>query len=73
LAAERLCGSNISSVGGGGCHIITSISKDYFDIRDGHRLLDIKDGHRLVDTSELNFKDDDNTVAKAEVIAIDAH
>jgi hypothetical protein len=30
-------------------------------------------GHGLVDPSGLNFKDDDNAIAKAEVIAIDAH
>jgi hypothetical protein len=32
---------------------------------------DIKDGHRLVDPSDLNFKDDDDAIAKAEVIAIE--
>jgi hypothetical protein len=30
----------------------------------------IKDGHRLVDPSGLNFKDDDDALVKAEVIAI---
>ena len=30
---------------------------------------DSKDGHRLVDPSGLNFKDDDDAIAKAEVIA----
>ena len=31
---------------------------------------DIKDGHRLVDPSGLNFKNDDDAIARAEVIAI---
>jgi hypothetical protein len=31
---------------------------------------DIKHGHRLVDPSGLNFKDDDDAIAKAEVFAI---
>ena len=35
-----------------------------------HYYFDIKDGHRLVDPSGLNFKDDDDAIAKAEVIAI---
>jgi hypothetical protein len=35
-----------------------------------HYYFDIKDGHRLVDPSGLNFKNDDDAVAKAEVIAI---
>jgi hypothetical protein len=35
-----------------------------------HYYFDIKDGHRLVDTSGLNFKNDDDALAKAEVIAI---
>jgi hypothetical protein len=32
---------------------------------------DIKDGHRLVDPSGLDFKDDDDAIAKANVIAIE--
>jgi hypothetical protein len=35
-----------------------------------HYYFDIKDGHGLVDPSGLNFKDDDDALAKAEVIAI---
>ena len=35
-----------------------------------HYYFDIKDGHRLVDPSGLNFKDDNDAIAKAEVIAI---
>jgi hypothetical protein len=35
-----------------------------------HYYFDIKDGHRLVDPSGLNFKDDDDAIAKAEVFAI---
>ena len=35
-----------------------------------HYYFDIKDGHRLVDPSGLNFKNDDDALAKAEVIAI---
>jgi hypothetical protein len=35
-----------------------------------HYYFDIKDGHRLVDPSGLNFKDDDDAIAKAEVIAV---
>jgi hypothetical protein len=35
-----------------------------------HYYFDIKDGHRLVDPSGSNFKDDDDAIAKAEVIAI---
>jgi hypothetical protein len=35
-----------------------------------HYYFDIKDGHRLVDPSGLNFDDDDDAIAKAEVIAI---
>jgi hypothetical protein len=35
-----------------------------------HYYFDIKDGHRLVDPSGLNFKNDDDAIAKAEVIAI---
>jgi hypothetical protein len=31
---------------------------------------DIKDGHQLADPSELHFKDDDDAIAKAEMIAI---
>lgn len=31
---------------------------------------DIKDGHRLVDPSGLNFKNDDDAIARANVIAI---
>jgi hypothetical protein len=32
-----------------------------------HYYFDIKDGHRLVDPSGLNFKCDDDALAKAEV------
>jgi hypothetical protein len=35
-----------------------------------HYYFDIKDGHRLVDPSGLNFKHDDDALAKAEVIVI---
>ena len=35
-----------------------------------HYFFDIKDGHRLVDPSGLNFKNDDDAIARAEVIAI---
>jgi hypothetical protein len=35
-----------------------------------HYYFDIKDGHRLVDPSGLNFEDDDDALAKAEVFAI---
>jgi hypothetical protein len=35
-----------------------------------HYYFDIKDGDRLVDPSGLNFDDDDDAIAKAEVIAI---
>jgi hypothetical protein len=35
-----------------------------------HYYFDIKDGHRLVDPSGLDFKDDDDAIAKANVIAI---
>ena len=35
-----------------------------------HYYFDIKDGHRLVDQSGLNFQNDDDALAKAEVIAI---
>jgi hypothetical protein len=35
-----------------------------------HYYFDIKDGHRLVDPSGLNFKNDDDAFAQAEVIAI---
>jgi hypothetical protein len=35
-----------------------------------HYYFDIKDGHRLVDPSGLNFENDDDALAKAEVIAI---
>jgi hypothetical protein len=35
-----------------------------------HYYFDIKDGHGLVDPSGLNFKDDADAIAKAEVIAI---
>ena len=35
-----------------------------------HYYFDIKDGHSLVDPSGLNFKDDGDAIAKAEVIAI---
>ena len=35
-----------------------------------HYYFDIKDGHRLLDPSGLNFKNDDDALAKAEVIAI---
>jgi hypothetical protein len=35
-----------------------------------HYYFDIKDGHRLVDPSGLNFKTDDDAIARAEAIAI---
>jgi hypothetical protein len=35
-----------------------------------HYYFDIRDGHRLVDPLGLNFKNDDDALAKAEVIAI---
>jgi hypothetical protein len=35
-----------------------------------HYYFDIRDGRRLVDPSGMNFKNDDDTLAKAEVIAI---
>jgi hypothetical protein len=35
-----------------------------------HYDFDIKDGHILVDSSGFNFKNDDDAIAKAEVIAI---
>jgi hypothetical protein len=35
-----------------------------------HYYFDIKDGHRLVDPSGLDFENDDDAIAKAEVIAI---
>ena len=35
-----------------------------------HYYFDIKDGHSLVDSTGLNFKNDDDAIAKAEVIAI---
>ena len=35
-----------------------------------HYYFDIKDGHRLVDSSGLDFKNDDDAIAKAEVIAV---
>jgi hypothetical protein len=35
-----------------------------------HYYFDIKDGHRLVDPSGLSFKDNDDALAKAKVIAI---
>ena len=35
-----------------------------------HYYFDIKDGHRLVDPSGLDFKNDDDAIAKANVIAI---
>jgi hypothetical protein len=35
-----------------------------------HYYFDIRDGHRLVDPSGLDFKNDDDAIAKAEVIAI---
>jgi hypothetical protein len=35
-----------------------------------HYYFDIKDGHRLADPSGLNFKNDDDAIAKANVIAI---
>jgi hypothetical protein len=35
-----------------------------------HYYFDIKDGHTLVDPSGFNFKNDDDALAKAEVIAI---
>ena len=35
-----------------------------------HYYFDIEDGHRLVDPSGLDFKDDDDAIARANVIAI---
>jgi hypothetical protein len=35
-----------------------------------HYYFDIRDGHRLVDPSGMNFKNDDDALAKAEVIAV---
>ena len=35
-----------------------------------HYYFDIKDSHRLVDPSGLDFKNDDDAIAKAEVIAV---
>jgi len=35
-----------------------------------HYYFDIKDGHTLVDPSGLNFKTDDDAIARAEAIAI---
>jgi len=35
-----------------------------------HYYFDIKDGHTLVDPSGLDFKNDDDAIAKASVIAI---
>jgi hypothetical protein len=35
-----------------------------------HYYFDIKDGHWLVDPSGLNFKTDDEAIARAEAIAI---
>jgi hypothetical protein len=35
-----------------------------------HYYFDIRDGHQLVDPSGLNFKNDDDAIAKARVIAI---
>jgi hypothetical protein len=35
-----------------------------------HYYFDIKDGHSLVDSSGFNFKNDDDAIAQAEVIAI---
>jgi hypothetical protein len=35
-----------------------------------HYYFDIKDGHRLADPSGLDLKNDDDAIAKAEVIAI---
>jgi len=35
-----------------------------------HYYFDIRDGRRLVDPSGMNFKNDDDALAKAEVIAI---
>jgi hypothetical protein len=35
-----------------------------------HYFFDIKDGHWLVDPSGLNFKTDDDAIARAEAIAI---
>ena len=35
-----------------------------------HYYFDIKDGHRLVDPAGLNFKADDDAIARAQVIAI---
>jgi hypothetical protein len=35
-----------------------------------HYYFDIRGGHKLVDPSGMNFKNDDDAIAKAEVIAI---
>jgi hypothetical protein len=35
-----------------------------------HYYFGIRDGHRLVDPSGLNFKNEDDAIAKAKVIAI---
>ena len=35
-----------------------------------HYYLDIKDGHTLVDPAGLNFKTDDDAIARAQAIAI---
>jgi hypothetical protein len=35
-----------------------------------HYYFDIQDGHRLVDPSGLNFKTDDDAIARASAIAI---
>jgi hypothetical protein len=35
-----------------------------------HYYFDIRDGRRLVDPSGMNFKNDDDALAKAEVIAV---
>jgi hypothetical protein len=35
-----------------------------------HYYFDTKDGHSLVDPSGLDFKDEDDAIAKAKVIAI---
>jgi hypothetical protein len=35
-----------------------------------HYYFDIKDGHKLVDPSGLDLKDDDDAIAKGNVIAI---
>ena len=35
-----------------------------------HYYFDIKDGHTLADSTGLNFKNDDDAIARAEAIAI---